>query len=379
MAPSTHAAPAHTPMMPTLTAPWRLAVRNDARTVLGTGFLVAPGLALTCAHVVAKNRTGPLWVQCGGPGTRPARVHPSGLTATQTADVALLELEDPVTDIAPATPGPAEPPPVGALLAAFGFPRLSTARGSARPERQPDGGDAADGRGRSVETGIWVPVRVDGYDLTGERIQLTSGNPHGVPVQPGFSGGPVIDPQRDLVVGMISHALAGQPASLMIPIRSLAACSPELRAILMPGALADREFSQGLAALESGNYPAALSAFRAVCARYPENADIWYYVTLAALRGQRPRAHAPSYIGELSGLLAQAAGLSPASPHVLALWALIKEDHYRARGMSGGAPTVEELRRGGSLVSPAHATQICRHVPAPETGTWQELDHRRKR
>ena len=366
-------------MTPAFTAPWRLAVHNDARTVLGTGFLVTSRLALTCAHVVEKNRSGALWVQCGGPRSAPARVHPSGLTTPPGADVAVLELEDPVDDIAPATPGPAEPPPAGALLAAFGFPRLSNGRGFPGPERHSGAGGGADGPGRVVETGIWVPVRVDGYDLTGERIQLTSRSQHGVPVQHGFSGGPVIDPQGDLVVGMISHALAGQPASLMIPIRSLAACSPELRAILMPCALADREFSQGLAALESANYPAALAAFRTVCARHPENADTWYYVTLAALRGQRPRAHAPGYIGELSGLLAQAASPGPAGPHVPALWALIKEDHYRVRGMSGGTPTVEELRRAGSLVSPVHAAEICRHVPAPETRTWQELDHRRNR
>ena len=74
-------------MMPALTAPWRLAVHNDARTVLGTGFLVAPRLALTCAHVVAKNRSGDLWVQCGGPRAVPARVHPTGLTVTQRAGV----------------------------------------------------------------------------------------------------------------------------------------------------------------------------------------------------------------------------------------------------------------------------------------------------
>ena len=365
--------------MPTLTAPWRLAVTNDAHTILGTGFLIAPTLALTCAHVVTKNRTGALWVQCGGPQASPARARPRGLTTTQVADVALLELDDPLDGIAPATAGPTEPPAVGALLTAFGFPRIGNARGSSGRASHPDGGGVADGHGRGVETGMWVPVRVDGYDLTGERIQLTSSTPHGAPVQHGFSGGPVVESHSDLVVGMISHVLAGQPTSLMIPIRSLAACSPELRAILMPGALAGREFSEGLAALESGNYPAALAAFRAVCARHPENADSWYYVTLAALRGQRPRAHAPGYIGELSGLLAQTASLSPAGPHVPALWALIKEDHYRARGISGGAPTVEELRRAGSLISPAHATEICRHVPAPETGTWQELNHRRNR
>jgi hypothetical protein len=228
-----------------------------------------------------------------------------------------------------------------------------------------------------VETGIWVPVRVDGEDLTGQRIQLSSRSPHAVPFQHGFSGGPVIEPQSDLVVGMLSHTQPAQPLSLMIPIRTLVDCSPVLRAILLPPTPADREFNEGLAALRSGNYPAALAAFRAVCARHPENADIWYYVALSALRGQRPRAHAPGYITDISGLVEQAASLSPARPHVRALWAVIKEDHYRARGRSEGTPTVEELRREVPLVSPAHATEICRHVPAPETRTWQELAHRR--
>ena len=297
-------------MMPPVAAPWRLAICDDARWILGTGFLITPRFALTCAHVLPENH-GDLWVQCGGTGTSPTRAHPSSLAETRPADVALLELDEPLEGITPAAPGPVEPPSAGTLLEAFGLPRKGRVREAASNGHQPDAGGAPKTPGAGVETGIWVPVRVDGEDLTGQRIQLSSRSPHAMPFQHGFSGGPVIEPQSDLVVGMLSHTQPAQPLSLMIPVRTLVDCSPVLRAILLPPTPADREFNEGLAALRSGNYPAALTAFRAVCARHPENADVWYYVALSALRGQRPRAHAPGYITDISGLVEQAASLSP--------------------------------------------------------------------
>jgi S1-C subfamily serine protease len=345
--------------MPPVMAPWRLLVLADPRTVLGTGFLISPELALTCAHVIQASQPESLWVQFGGPGARSTRARLRDLPATRQADVAVLQLDEPAKGIPPAPLGPVEPPPVGALLEAFGFPRAG--------DGAPDG------------TGIWAPVLVDGYDMAAERIQLTSSSPNGLPIQAGFSGGPVIDPQSDLVVGMISNAWAAQRIALMIPIRTIAACSPELGAVLLPRVLADSEFNQGISALGARNYTAALADFRVVCTRRPGNPDTWYYVALSALRGQRPRAHPTAYIEEIARLLEQAAALSPREPHVLALWALVKEDHYRARGISGGTPTVEALRSASSSVSYEHAAEICRHVPAPEMVTWQELDRRRKR
>jgi hypothetical protein len=99
---------------------------------------------------------------------------------------------------------------------------------------------------------------------------------------------------------------------------------------------------------------------------------------LAALHGRRPRAHARGFIEEISELLEQAARIPPPMPHVLALWALIKEDYYHARGLGDGTPTLEQLRRGCSAITPAHAAELCLHVPAMETRTWKELDYRRE-
>ena len=241
-------------MMSPVAAPWRLAICDDARWILGTGFLITPRFALTCAHVLPENH-GDLWVQCGGTGTSPTRAHPSSLAETRPADVALLELDEPLEGITPAAPGPVEPPSAGTLLEAFGLPRKGRVREAASNGHQPDAGGAPKTPGAGVETGIWVPVRVNGEDLTGQRIQLSSRSPHAVPFQHGFSGGPVIEPQSDLVVGMLSHTQPAQPLSLMIPIRTLVDCSPVLRAILLPPTPADREFNEGLAALRSGNSP----------------------------------------------------------------------------------------------------------------------------
>ncbi len=342
--------------MPPSPAPWRLLVRSDAGRVLGAGLLISRGQALTCDHVVQKSRPGSCWVQFGGTAAGKSRAHPTDLPAAARADVAVLSLQEPARGIAPALPGPAEPPPVGTLLSAFGFPETGS-----------DSADAA---------GIWVPVLVDGYDMAAAQIQLTSRSPHGLPVKVGFSGGPVIDPQSTQVVGMIASAWAAQRIAMMIPIRTIAACSPELRAILLPRILADQEFGRGIAALAARNYASALADFRLVCSRHPENPDAWYYVALSALKGQRPRAHTTAYIDEISRLLENAAALAPDEPHVLALRGLLQEDHYRARGISGGAPSQQELRTACSSVSSEHAAEMCRNIPAPETITWQELDRR---
>jgi S1-C subfamily serine protease len=337
-------------------APWRLLVHGDAGQVLGAGFLISAELALTCDHVVRKNKASSCLVQLGGSGAGRASARQIRLPAAGRADVAVLRLDEPARGIGPAPAGPAEPPPAGARLEAFGFP----------------GG----GGGLAAAAGIWAPVLVNGYDLAAQQIQLTSHSPHGLPVTRGFSGGPVIDPQSALVVGMVASVWDAQRISMMIPIHAIAACSPELRAILLPRAPVDREFSRGLELLARRNYAAALADFRLVCARHPGKPDTWYYVALSALKGQRPRAHPTAYVDEISRLLEQAAQLAQDENHVLALWGLLKEDHYRARGMSEGTPPSAELRAACSSVSPGHAAEICRHVPAPETLTWQELNRR---
>jgi hypothetical protein len=351
-------------------APWRLRLRDHChRKVLGAGFQIAPGLALTCEHVIAKQQAGCVWADYGDPVVPSTPTHRSTLAGpgAASADVAVLHLGEPAHDIPSAPIGPAEPPPPGTALLAFGFPSMPPQLDRATAGDQP------------ADPGFWAQVVVDGFGMQAGQVQLTSAAPHGMPVRQRFSGGPVVDPESGLVVGMVAQVWEAQRTAFMITVAALAGACPQLRDILLPRVSADPGFSRGMSALESGNYPAALDCFRAVCARRPEDPAIWYYLVLAAGGGKRPRAHSTGYARELGHLLAEAAALRPREPHVLALWALLKEDHHRARGISEGTPTLAELRQAIPDVSAEHAAEICRHMPAPEATVWQELNRRRTR
>lgn len=341
-------------------APWRIRLNDpDSGRVLGAGFLVAPLLVLSCWHVVKdqSQRTG---ITVTGPAGWSGTIGPDDLEeATPGADVALLHLSASVPGAEAAPMGPAEPPPPGRVLTAFGFPKIGTTPTAQRISRHDN-------------PGIWTRVEVEGLDLATNRVWLTSHTSHTVPLQEGFSGGPVVDPDSTLVVGMTTSAWVKESAALMIPVGALAGCHPELRRILRSTKLTDPDFARGGEALEVRNYPAALADFRAVCARRPESADAWYYVALAALKGQRPRTHTTNYIEEIDRLLEHASSLPSCQPHVLALRALIREDHHQSRGITS-APAAAHLCPPAHSVPLEHAAEICRHVPAPETRIWQEL------
>lgn len=348
-------------LAPPVAAPWCLRLR-DSIELLGTGFLLTPRLALTCRHVLADahgdvraDLVGSLaWSSRAEPDAEHA---PAGHDPEGGLDVAVLRLDAAAPVRAGAPMGPQEPPAFGTLLVAFGFPL-----------RYPWGDEPEN-------PGVWARLIVDGPDKAGGRLWLQSQHPHGHPVLPGLSGGPVIDPESGLVVGMITGTSVDHRAALMIPVGALATSHPKLREMLRPGAAADPVFRGGLDALAAGNYQAALADFRAVCARWPNAPDTWYYVSLAALGGQRPRAHPTAYVEEIDRLLAHAASLSDRGPHVLALWALVREDHHRSRGIRA-RPSDTELRARITAVSAGHSREICRHVPAPETTTWRALNQR---
>ena len=347
-------------MTPATSAPWRLRLSNPhTGGTLGAGFVIAPGLALTCWHVLAKLPNPGPGVTVTGPAGSSGTVRRDELEeAAPGTDVTLLPLPASVAAAEAAPMGPAAPPELGRVLTAFGFPKM---------------GDTAAARARDQDhRGIWTRVEVEGLDLAMNRVWLTSHAPHTVPLQGGFSGGPVVDPDTSLVVGMTASAWVKESAAQMIPVAALAACHPALRRILASTQLADPDFIRGGEALDARNYPAALADFREVCARRPDNPDAWYYVALAALRGQRPRAHTTTYVEEVDRLLEHASSLPSAQPHLLALRALIREDHHQSRGITS-APTAADLCPPATSVPLKHAAEICRHVPAPETFIWQEL------
>ncbi|MFJ8045895.1 trypsin-like peptidase domain-containing protein [Kitasatospora sp. NPDC096147] len=200
-----------------------LRVLGPDGAVYGAGLLIAPGLAVTCAHVVAdalgvppedqRRPTGRLVLERPlVPGAGPAAAEVAQwvpVRADGSGDVAVLRLTVPVT---------------GAVLPAVAAPDGFWQH----PVRVPGfPGDAPDG--------VWHKGLLLGP--TGQGwVQLTGAERQGVPVDRGFSGGPVWDDAVGAVVGiMVAAVVHGEHRqSFMIPTRTLLAEVPSLAPVLAP-------------------------------------------------------------------------------------------------------------------------------------------------
>ena len=151
--------------------------------LVGTGFLVAADLVLTCAHVVESASAGAgdeLAVTFHLNGERRmARVLSEAWRPATADDVAFLQL----TEAAPGNAVPLELTEVagcdGHAFRAFGYPRLGTVEGA------------------------WAAGAVRGLVRQSDGralLQLTSAE-----LDQGLSGSPVFDMQRERVVGMVTE------------------------------------------------------------------------------------------------------------------------------------------------------------------------------
>ncbi|MFD7629554.1 trypsin-like peptidase domain-containing protein [Streptomyces sp. NPDC059851] len=191
-------------------------------TVGGVGFLVAPELAVTCAHVVADALALPRTRVPAPPGAlsldRPLSgaadradadvVHWVPVREDGTGDIAVLRLRAPIPGATPLTM--ASPPSVWQHpVRVAGFPASSAG-------------------------GVWHAGRLRGATAEG-WVQLSGADQQGVPVEKGFSGSPVWDEQAGAVVGMVVAAqLSGARQSFMIPTRTLVEEVPPLAPVLTP-------------------------------------------------------------------------------------------------------------------------------------------------
>ncbi|MFR9728327.1 trypsin-like peptidase domain-containing protein [Saccharopolyspora sp. MS10] len=225
-----------------------LRVFDAAGRAVGLGFLVADGLALTCAHVVPGGGVVPLGraVEVDLPLLRPdarvaARVELWVPAQVAAGDVAVLRIEGELPGARPVR-----------LIDADEL-REHPARIFGLPERSPGG--------------AWHHVvlrhrRGDGWvraDLTGRSFA----------VAPGFSGGPVWDDELSGVVGMMAMAEAGDsPVSYLLPTSGLLAVWPELAEFALPPSpfRGLRPFRESDAALFHGRRDESAEVARAVAA-----------------------------------------------------------------------------------------------------------------
>ena len=201
-----------------------LGVLDAAGTRVGVGFLVAPDLALTCAHVVSSaigaEAGAGLQVELDLPlisvsrsadedGTVWAVVeHWDPPAPDGGGDIAVLRLRETLPEGRPVTM--VEAADVwGHPMRTFGFPR-----------------------GR--EFGVWHAGRLLGRQAAG-WIQAQLAEPSGYRIEQGFSGAPVWDDDLGAVVGMVVATESSTiPAGYLIPTETLLGGWPDLRALVRP-------------------------------------------------------------------------------------------------------------------------------------------------
>ncbi|MGV9271214.1 nSTAND1 domain-containing NTPase [Kitasatospora sp. NPDC003701] len=210
-----------------------LRVHDALSRPVGAGFLVAPDLALTCAHVVSA--------ALAGQGVEP------GVGSWVFVDLPLLT--------GPSRPsGPDQPAVVGVMAVVehwvpptperggdVAVLRLAAPPAGARPVRPVE----------SRSEDVWDhPVRVFGFpvgrsdgvwhsgvlrDRQGGGLLQVDPVSEGYRVSGGFSGGPVWDDRLGGVVGMVAMAEARDPSvSYLIPTDGLIAAWPALRELALP-------------------------------------------------------------------------------------------------------------------------------------------------
>ncbi|MFE4368407.1 trypsin-like peptidase domain-containing protein [Streptomyces sp. NPDC056835] len=195
-------------------------VKGPGGELAGAGFLVAPELVLTCAHVVNDALARPredevaagteVFVDLpfaeGGGAAEVERWVP--VRADQTGDIAVLRLRAAIPGARPLNMADTERV-WGHDVRVPGFPRRSPG-------------------------GVWHYGRLRGGTAEG-WVQLSQADPHGVPVEEGFSGSPVWDEQLRAVAGMVVVIQpGGVRQSFLIPTRTLVAELPELAPVVRP-------------------------------------------------------------------------------------------------------------------------------------------------
>ncbi len=210
-----------------------LRIRDASGSTVGVGFLVTERLAVTCAHVVRL-----------GLGLAPTEAPGEGAVVRTELTFADHELADGGTrDRGHSVPAsvahwlPEEPSGGGQDIAVL---RLHDPAPAGRPA--PLAELSRDSWGHPVRTfgfpsqrggGVWHAGVLRGRQANG-WFQFERDPASAYPISRGFSGAPVWDEALGAVIGMVIAADPRHPVGFLIPVRDLAAVSPELRQAVAP-------------------------------------------------------------------------------------------------------------------------------------------------
>ncbi|MEU6237653.1 trypsin-like peptidase domain-containing protein, partial [Kitasatospora sp. NPDC047058] len=190
-------------------------IRGGNEVVLGTGFLIAENLLVSCAHVLAAGGYGPgdsvqlRFPRLPGVPAPTGRVLEEGWRDPEEQDIALVLLDDVPAGTAPLVLGSA----MGCRrhqVCSLGFPVVAPPEGHF---------------GSGTVVGL-----LRAPDRAGDLLQLTDAND----MTTGFSGGPVLDETTGLVVGMVTAITPpddygrGQNIAYVTPTEALREAWPAL-------------------------------------------------------------------------------------------------------------------------------------------------------
>jgi tetratricopeptide (TPR) repeat protein len=124
-------------------------------------------------------------------------------------------------------------------------------------------------------------------------------------------------------------------------------------------------FALGLSYLDRCLYDQAVTSFKRAQGKGLREANLHYYLALAALGGKQPRCHSLSRIREIESLLQAAIREDGGIPHFQFLLALIKYDYYLANGLRVPPPSIEDLLAMASRhrADKDELQTIAKHVP----------------
>ncbi|MEU4219721.1 trypsin-like peptidase domain-containing protein [Actinoplanes sp. NPDC026623] len=192
---------------------WQVRIADESGRVRGSGVLITDRHVLTCAHVLGAGPEPPAgsFVLTFPRSKRQHRlsgtVLPDSWSPDAADDVALLSIDGPLAaDVAPARVGAAPP-------------------GGARPA-------SVYGQPPDTPDGIWAQVLIG--ESAGSATELVRVGGPRVAIEPGFSGGGVLDESTGAVVGIVatSGLASGRSVTWMIPMAVVANHSALVRTLL---------------------------------------------------------------------------------------------------------------------------------------------------
>jgi tetratricopeptide (TPR) repeat protein len=126
-------------------------------------------------------------------------------------------------------------------------------------------------------------------------------------------------------------------------------------------------FALGLSYLDRRLYDLAVTSFKRALGKGLREADLYYYLALAAIGGRQPRSLALSRIKEIEAFLEAAVRQDGGSPHCKALWALVKHDYYLSNGLRVPPPSIQDLLSTivDHPIDQDELRLITKHVPVP--------------